>query len=409
MTPVSTPHVAYVVKRYPRFSETFIVNEILAHEAAGARISIFSLRPPVDSHFQSEISRVRAPVEYLPGARSVRSKVFWRTLQSVVARFPETDRILDECRAEDVTTVYQALELALAIQREGIDHLHAHFATSATSVARLAARFAGVGYTFTAHAKDIFHESVGEEDLRAKLASAAAVVTVSDFNVSDLRRRFGDAADRVRRIYNGLDLQEFPFHPGGRRTRQILAVGRLVEKKGFSVLIDACALLRDRGEDFQCRIIGGGEQEERLRRRVAERGLQEQVELPGLLPRTDVIREMRNAAVVAAPCVEGLDGNRDGLPTVLLEAMALGAPCVSTAVTGIPELVEDGIAGLLIPQRDAGALANALLRILKHPELGRSLAVRARRRIEADFDIQRNAAHLRRLFHSETQVATHAA
>lgn len=409
MTPVSTKHVAYIVKRYPRFSETFIVNEILAHEAAGSRISIFALRPPVDSHFQSEISRVRAPVEYLPGARSVRSKVFWRTLHRVLEQFPGSGGLLEECGGADVKILYQAMELALAIRREGIDHLHAHFATSATSVARLAARIAGVDYTFTAHAKDIFHDSVEEEDLRTKLSDAATVVTVSDFNVADLRRRFGGAADRVQRIYNGLDLQEFPFHSGGRRTRRIVAVGRLVEKKGFPVLIDACALLRDQGEDFQCQIIGGGDQEDRLRRRIQEKRLQEQVELTGLLPRKKVIGALRNAAVVAAPCVEGSDGNRDGLPTVLLEAMALGAPCVSTGVTGIPELVEDGSTGLLVPQGDAHALAGALLRILNHPELGRSVAVRARRRIEADFDIHKNAAHLRRLFRSDAQVATHAA
>ena len=409
MTPVSAKHVAYVVKRYPRFSETFIVNEILAHEAAGARVSIFALRPPVDAHFQSEISRVRAPVEYLPGACSVRSVAFWQTLRRVMERFPGAGRALEECGEEDVKILYQGMELALAIDRAGIDHLHAHFATSATSVARLAARFAGVDYTFTAHAKDIFHESVKEEDLRAKLSDAAAVVTVSDFNVADLRRRFGEAAAGVRRIYNGLDLQEFPFHPQGRQNRRIVAVGRLVEKKGFFDLIDACALLRDRGEDFRCRIIGGGDQEESLRRRIEAKGLQDQVELPGLLPRKEVIRELRTASVVAAPCVEGRDGNRDGLPTVLLEAMALGAPCISTRVTGIPELVEDETTGLLLPPGEPRALADALLRILESPELGRTLALTARRRIEADFDIHRNAAHLRRLFRPDAGMATHAA
>lgn len=403
------PHVAYVVKRYPRFSETFIVNEILAHEAAGVRVTIFSLRPGTDTHFQDVVSRVRAPVHYLPHGH-IRADDFWSTLKQTMRTFPGGAQVLGQTREPTSIMVHQAMALALEVQRRGIHHLHAHFATSATSVAALAARLAGIDYSFTAHAKDIFHQEVDEEELGRKLAGARTVVTVSDYNVEDLRRRFGRDAERVRRIYNGLDLSEFPFEPCPGTPGRIVAAGRLVEKKGFDVLIDACALLRDRGVALECRIVGGGEDEEQLRRRINALDLQGVVHMTGPLPRGDVIREMRRASVFAAPCVEGSDGNRDGLPTVLLEAMALGIPCISTRVTGIPELVQDGVTGLLLDPRDTEGLADAIQQLLPSPPEAARLVHGARRRIEEDFDIHRNAARIREIFFGEAaEVGTHAA
>src|SRR5206468_2033960 len=175
------PKFAYVVKRYPRFSETFIVNEILAHEAAGCDLEIFSLRPPEDTHFQDAISHVRSPVTYLR-AEGLKASDFWQAASAL----PEFR--FDVARGEDVRDVYQAVLLAGAIQRNEIRHLHAHFATSATTVARLASLFTGVPYTFTAHAKDIFHQDTQPDDLRRKIHDAADVVTVSDFNVRHLQK-----------------------------------------------------------------------------------------------------------------------------------------------------------------------------------------------------------------------------
>jgi colanic acid/amylovoran biosynthesis glycosyltransferase len=410
MTPPSSSlHVGYVVKRYPRFSETFIVNEILAHEAAGTRVSIFSLRPPVDPRFQGDLAHVRAPVTYLAGARSVRARDLWRNQQRAFRDLPGSMARLKAFAGEEVTVVGQALELALRVRAEGIDHLHAHFATSPASVTRVAARLAGIGYTFTAHAKDIFHESVDPDDLERKLRGARGVVTVSDFNVADLARRFPAARGRLRRIYNGLDLATFPFHEGPRQSREIVAVGRLVEKKGFEVLVDACAQLEAQGTRFTCTIIGGGELEVELGRRIRARGLDDRVHLAGPLPRNEVMKALARGQVLAAPCVEGSDGNRDGLPTVLLEGMALGIPCVSTPVTGIPELVRHGDTGLLAETGSAMSLADALTRLLEHPEEGAEMGRRARRKIESDFDIHRNTATLRELFREASEEAIHAA
>jgi colanic acid/amylovoran biosynthesis glycosyltransferase len=389
--------VGYVVKRYPRYSETFVVNEILAHEATGMEIEIFSVLPPEDGHFQDAISRVRAPVTYLP-SKGLKVAEFWSALEQAGETLPDGWLSLEAARGEDVRYVYQAVVLAREARLRAISHLHAHFATAATTVARLAARFAGLPYTFTAHAKDIFHESVRPADLRRKLADAAVAVTVSDYNLAYLRESYGSAARRVRRIYNGLDLERFPYRSPRERAPRIVGVGRLVEKKGFVDLIDACAILADEGRKFTCRIVGAGEQEVELRVQIARLGLEDRVELLGPRPQSELVRLVQDAAVLAAPCVVGADGNRDGMPTVLLEAMALGTPCVSTDVTGIPEAIRDGETGLMVSQRDPAALAAAIGRLLEEPNLRDRLADRARRLVEAEFDVNRNAAQLREMF-----------
>jgi colanic acid/amylovoran biosynthesis glycosyltransferase len=388
--------IGYVVKRFPRYSETFVVTEVLAHEAAGWDVEIFSLRPPNDTHFQDLLARVRAPVRYLP-SEGTRPVDFWAALQEAGRVVPGAWAALESARDAPAGDVYQALLLALEVRRRGIEHLHAHFATVAADVARLAAGLADVPFSFTAHAKDIFHETVRPDDLRRKLEAAAAVVTVSDFNAAYLRATFGAAAARVRRVYNGLELDRFPYAEPRARGRRVVAVGRLVEKKGFEVLIEAAALLSARGVDFTVDLIGGGELEQPLQRRVGELGLGGRVRLRGPRPQAEIVRAVSEAAAFAAPCVVGRDGNRDGLPTTLLEAMAVGTPCVSTHVTGIPELVRDGETGLLVPQNDAAALATALERLLEDPALRVSLAARARRRIEEDFDARRNSGRLRQI------------
>jgi glycosyltransferase involved in cell wall biosynthesis len=382
---------------YPRLSETFILTEILALEAAGQPLEIFSLRPPTDGRFHAELAEVRAPVTYLPGP-SGKARDVWAELARTDARFGHPDRVMPELTASPVDEAMQAMALAREVADRGIARLHAHFATSATAVARLAALIAGVPYTFTAHAKDIFHRDVDPDDLRSKLRDAEAVVTVSDYNVAYLRGAFGRDAATVRRIYNGLDLSRHTFEPPSGRSRLIAAVGRLVEKKGFADLIDACGVLAARGVDFRCVVVGGGPEEAALRERIAGHGLTGHVELLGRLPQSEVLAVLRSAAVFAAPCVVGTDGNRDGLPTVLLEAMAAGTPCVSTDVTGIPEILDDRETGLLVGQHDPAGLAAALGALLADPDLQRRLAGAARQRIERDFDVREQAARLRALF-----------
>ncbi|KCZ73404.1 glycosyltransferase [Candidatus Methanoperedens nitroreducens] len=401
--PGETMRVGYVLKRYPRYSETFIVNEILAHEAAGLEIEIFALRPINDTHFQDAIARVKAPVNYIPAAVP-KSSDFWAELSGAGRATPDIWTALRTAQDEAVLDIYQAALLAREVRLRGICHLHAHFASVATSVTRLAARFAGIPYTFTAHAKDIFHENVNPENMQRKLNDASAVITVSDYNLKYLHAIYGPSAQHVQRVYNGLDIDRFPYKAPDRRKMRIISVGRLVEKKGFNDLIEACAILADRGCAFGCHIIGTGPLEAELSAQIERLGLQSYIELAGLLPRDELIEAVQDAAVFAAPCIIGRDADRDGLPTVLLEAMALGTPCVSTDVTGIPEVLYDGKTGLMVSQHNPAELAAALERLLSDPALRVQLAAKARQLIEAKFDININSAFIRDIFQSTRQI-----
>lgn len=390
------PRIAYVLKMYPRFSQTFVLNELLAHQAAGRCVDIFSLRLPNDSRFHEAVSRVQSRVIRI-AQHSGKSKNFLDALRRTAAALPATWQVIEENPEIDVSDLEQAMELAFEAHRLGVDHLHAHFGTVATTTARLAARMAGITYSFTAHAKDIYHESVVDEVLRAKLADAAAVVTVSRYNLEYLKRKFGEAADRVVHINNGLDLEEFPFCEPAERPPLILAVGRLVEKKGFDILVRACARIRDLGRDFHCEIAGAGALADDLNALVHALDLDSQVCLAGPQPQEIIRQKLHQASVVAAPCVVAGDQDRDGLPTILVEAMAMGTPCVATDVTGIPEILFDGETGLQVPQRDEQALAKACIYMLDHTAERVQMARKARELVEREFEIKTNAHRIRQL------------
>lgn len=395
--PRPAQRVGYVLKRYPRFSETFVVNEILAHEAAGLELDIFALRPTVDTHFQHAVGDVRAAVTYLP-CSGLRAAQLWEEIASYGQANPRLWTALQQSSGYDALEIFQGIQLAREVEARGIEHLHAHFATSATAVARMASLLTGVPYTLTAHAKDIFHESVDEGQLKQKLADAVAVVTVSNFNVTDLSRRFPQHAKNVRRVYNGLPLAQYPYRDPRGRKHKIVAVGRLVEKKGFSDLISACSKLQEAGLRIDCEIIGEGDCASDLQAQICELNLQHSVLLLGPLPHREVHRAIQEAALFVAPCITASTGDRDGLPTVILEAMALGTPCISTDVTGITEVVRHLETGVIVAERNPELLAEAIRTLLADDSLGVELARSARRLIQDQFDSYRNSGHLREIF-----------
>lgn len=398
---------AYVLKVYPRFSQTFVVNEILAHEEAGVSLDIISLRLSDDVRFHESLARVQSRVRQINRPTGKAASLL-NQLHRAEKLMPGASKVVADNPEVIASDMEQALALAQVIHTRGLRHLHAHFGTVATTTSRLAAKMAGITYSFTAHAKDIFHESVDENVLRKKLADAAAVVTVSDYNLKYLKDKYGDAASKVVHINNGLPLDEFAYSEPDQREPLIFAVGRLVEKKGFAVLIQACGELKSRGRKFRCEIAGGGVLSNTLSSLVSELGLDEHVSLLGPLPQGQVREKLHQAAVLAAPCVVAADQDRDGLPTILLEAMAMGTPCISTDVTGIPEILKDGHTGLSVAQNDASALATACERLLDDAELRIQLAVNARALIEKQFDIRQNAASIRTLIRSiDSQAPGH--
>jgi glycosyltransferase involved in cell wall biosynthesis len=353
--------VGYVLEGFPRPSETFVVTEILAREAYGESIVVFRLRAPEGNDPHGRAARVTAPIVDVPG---------------------------DSDDAQGAALA----DIALA---RGVTHLHAHFANTATTVARLASRKSGIGYSFTAHAMDIFSPVARPDDLAAKIRDASFVVTVSDYNLAFLRRIAPDAP-RLSRLYNGLDLERFPFAPrpfAGAPAR-VLGVGRLVEKKGFRHLIDAVAVLREHGEDVTLDIVGSGALEADLGQRIAASGHADVMRLLGARPQHDVAALLQKADVFVAPSVVASDGDADGLPTVLLEAMATGVPTVATAVTGIPEIVRTGETGMLVPPADPPALADAIAATISTGFPRSSVVASARNLVEREFDARRQALSL---------------
>ena len=394
---------AYVVKVYPRFSETFVVTEILSREAAGEDLTIFALRPTTDARFHPELAAVRAPVVHL--GKPTKLTDGWAGLAAAQEQLPDfAERfasILPFLARIDATDALQGIDLAIAVHRRGIGHLHAHFASVAARVAYVASVLADVTFSVTTHAKDIFHADVDADLLGEVLGAASTVVAISRYNQGYLEDRYPEIADRVRLVRNGIDVDKFGYRapsPVG-ATLRVAAVGRLVEKKGFDVLIDATALARDRGIPLEVRVAGDGELREDLEAQITAAGLEDTVSLLGPRGQDEIRDLLRWADVLVAPCVVGRDGNADGLPTVLLEAMAMGVPCVSTSVTGIPEAIHPAspqgpATGLLLPPGDAEAVATSL-QDLARPDFPRAEISRAARQlVETEFDSRVQARRL---------------
>ena len=277
--------VAYVLKMYPRFSETFVLSELLELERQGLHVRVFSLKKPDDGVFHAEVARLRAKVTYLPDSAVLDPGRYVEAHRGLFGGDPRRYRsalaaALKRRRMASLKHFLQAGYIAPFIRREGIGHLHAHFATGATSVALNLHRLTGIGYSFTAHAKDIFRDAVDRDELATKLRSARFAVTVSEYNRRHLQRLAAES--RIVRIYNGLDLDRFSPNGGAREDPPlVLAVGRLVEKKGFADLVRACGILRRDGVRLRCRIVGKGELEGELRSLVKELGVAGIVELRG--------------------------------------------------------------------------------------------------------------------------------
>ena len=403
--------IAYVLKMYPRFSETFILAEILELERRGRELRIVSLKKPDDGRFHEDLARVVAGVDYVPEHVQDAPVAFASAHLRAVRRHPGRYAAVLLLAARHVPHTWKALLraplVAEAVARAGCSRMHAHFASLPAVTAMLASVLAGLPFSFTAHAKDIFQERRSARLLRTLIRRADRVVTVSDFNVRTLAAFAGTSIlpDRIVRIYNGVDLDAFApatassHGPDPEQAPLVLAVGRLVEKKGFGDLVSACALLLEARVRFRCLIVGKGPLEARLRGQIARAGLQGVVVLSGPRSRGQVAALLKHAAVLAVPCVVGSDGNRDGLPTVIPEAMAAGVPVVATRVTGIPEAVEDGLTGFLAEPGRPQELAEAISRVLSDPELARAMGAAGRARAEARFDLRRNVAELDEIVH----------
>jgi glycosyltransferase involved in cell wall biosynthesis len=376
------PVIGYLLKKFPRLSETFILNEILQQEALGADVVILSRKTPDDEPKHPALDGLHAPIEVLPSTTGLDP---WSIL---FAEGPEGTELLERLGpiVRDLgpyghprfgKLVAEALYLCGLVRELGINHIHTHFATDSAVVAHLLHRLGGPTYSITAHAKDIYRSTINPEFLSRMVAGSEFTTTVCQANLEHLQTFLdADAQPKLRKLFNGINLTEFLPPEEPRQEDVILSVGRLVEKKGFDVLIRAMVGIARQRPQVQCVIVGDGEERENLEALIGELDIGSHVQLTGALHQGHVQAHMQSATVFALPCRIGEDGNRDALPTVLLEALATGLPCVSTPVTGIPEILDHGKAGRIVPIDDVEQLQADLLELLGDADQ-RSMIARA--------------------------------
>jgi colanic acid/amylovoran biosynthesis glycosyltransferase len=393
--------VGYVLRKFPVLSETFVLNEILALEARGLDVHVFTLAPSRDPRFHEGVGRLKATIHHVPGATELGTLFSHARKQARRSRkrfYRQLLRAAATGRPEQLWRFLQASYVADRARRAGVRHLHAHFANYPATVAHHASKMLGIPFSFTAHAYDMFRDADLPGIVR-KMKDARFTITISEFNADFLRGLANGHAPRIELVRNGIDMTRFA--PPARRPDglfTIVAVARLVEKKGLPLLIEACRNLRDRGWAFRCEIIGKGAQKPILDELVRQWGLQDRITMAGALAQHEILERYHRAHVLVLPCIVGKDGNRDGLPVSIVEALACGVPVISTPVTGIPEVVRDGVNGLLVPERDAQALTDAIEKIMRDPELSQRLPSAARASVLDEFDEAKTAARLFSLF-----------
>lgn len=401
---MSGPPLAVVVKGWPRLSETFIAQELVALEEAGLSFEIWSLRHPTDAKTHPLHDRLKAPVRYLPEYLRDEPRRVARAM-GVAAELPGFEAAAETYAADlardDTPNRRRRWGQACVLAAEagpGLRGLYAHFLHTPSSVARYAAVMRGLPWSFSAHAKDIWTSP--EWELREKLGGpqgAAFGATCTRFGAEHLRHLAEDDA-RIDLVYHGLDLTRFPEAPE-RPLRDrgapfgLLSVGRLVEKKGFDRLIEALALLPE-GLDWHWTHIGGGALGAEMRALAEARGVAGRITWRGACDQPEVIAEMRRADLFVLPSRVASDGDRDGLPNVLMEAASQKLPILSTPVSAIPEFIEEGRQGLLVEDSPA-RLAEAMARLADDPALAQTLAEAAHARLRAEFLMAPGIARLR--------------
>jgi len=404
--------VAYIVSRFPKITETFVLYEMLAVEQRGVQVELYPLlrerttvmhpeaKPFVKrAHFQPFISWpiLRSHLYFL----RKKPRAYLNTLGTALRATLGSFRFFTGILGIFPKTVY----FAHLMKDQGIDHVHAHFASHPAAAAFIIHRLTSIPYSFTAHGSDLHRD---RHMLREKVAEAAFVIPISNYNKEMIIEECGQQVeDKVIVIHCGVDTQVFQPCPEKAQHRQstspfnILCIGTLHEVKGQTYLIEACRLLHERGVDFGCHFVGDGPDMATLTKQVTRLGLTERICFHGRRTREDIAEMLQKADVLVAPSVPTKNGRREGIPVVLMEAMASGVPVIASSISGIPELVKDGHSGLLTPPHDAQLLADAIERLYHDPALQQHLRTAGREKVVHEFDLYTSAAELVQIFGKE--------
>jgi glycosyltransferase involved in cell wall biosynthesis len=397
--PRSTKGLIYVLGTYPLLTTTFIDREIRTLRGWGVSVQVVAVRrPPADVPLSGDQQELQRDVRYLLPVRWVDlilSHLYFllrcpRRLARTFAYLITRPHPSLWARVKTILHFGEGVYAAYLVRDLSFRELHAHFADRAATIALVASRLLGTPYSLSIHAaRDIYVDPVL---LREKVVQARHVVTCTAHNKSHVASIVGrDGGDAITHVRHGLDLSAFPIGKDcSSGPPVILSVGQLKPRKGLAQLIRACAMLRDRGYRFRCKIVGRGPQYAQLETLIGGLALADTVDLCGALPHEDVVREYRQATVFVLPCIQTGEGDVDGIPNVLAEAMALQVPVVSTGLPAIRELVSDGVNGLLVPPSDEASLGDAIARLLDRPDLRTRLGEQGRRTVLDTFQLEPN-------------------
>ncbi|MFY8217211.1 MAG: glycosyltransferase family 4 protein [Chthoniobacterales bacterium] len=391
----STPGLAYLFERFPSFTQTFCFREVLELRKQGVQARVFSIRKPDDEPDQDYPAELAGATRHLPSGYEefLAQPRYRRQARRGLKLLRQTWGDESEKRR-----VYEALWLIPQLRAAGVQHVHVHFAGIAARTAYWLKRLGGITYSFTAHANDIFCDEPHDR-LAMLISESKFVVTVSDFSLEFLRTHFPAHHAKMHRVYNGIHLERFSQSHPNPQLPLVLAVGRYIEKKGFSDLIAALEPLRD--QSFECKIVGQGPLEDQLRSAIVNAGLNDKVELTGPMPESEVSALLACTSIFALPCVNASDGGKDNLPTVIMEAMAASVPVISTRVAGIPEMVIDSETGYLIPEHSPKRLTERLKELIQSPDRAASMGQYGRLLCESKFATSVTTNQLRELFQSQ--------
>lgn len=399
--PGGRPKVAYIMSRFPKLSETFVLTEMAELDAMGVEVEVFPLlreRQPVShpeaerwtrkARFQPFLSLpiLRANLHFLARAPRAYLGVLVEVLRGT---FGSPNFFLGA-----LGIFPKSVRFAFEMQQLGIDHVHAHFANHPAVAALIVRRLTGIPFSFTAHGSDLHKD---RRMLAAKVAAAEFAVTVSDFNREVMVEECGERSrSKIHVVHCGVDLDFFSPSEGPRDRAgfEIVCVASFEEVKGHRFLIDACRILRDREVAFRCHLIGDGPLRQDVAMQIDGANLGDQVVVHGGLPRAQVAARLASADAAVLASHPTREGKREGIPVALMEAMASALPVVATAITGIPELVEDGVTGILVPSGDPAPLANALHRLAADPALGIQMGRAGRAKVEREFSLHGTAERL---------------
>jgi colanic acid/amylovoran biosynthesis glycosyltransferase len=387
--------LAYLFERFPAFTKTFCAREIAELYRQNHRIPVFSIRRPNDER-PLNIPLDDVAIHYFPDSNSPFFKIPTRWAARRFSDYWDKER-----DSRDKHRFFEAIYLGSRLNRLGVEHLHVHFAGMAARTAWWVKKLFGIPYSFTGHANDIFVEKPDQRvPLKSLVAEARFVVSVSDYGVGYLKSLFPFAANKIYRVYNGLNLDQFSPAEAEALPLRIISVGRLIPKKGYAELVEACGLLQKQGLDFRCTIVGGGPEHLPLRQLIEARGLNKVVELVGSRSQTEIVELLAQSQIFVFPARQDEAGDRDNLPTVLIEAMASRLPIVASRLAGIPEIIADQINGILVPQQAPETLASAIRSLLVDPRKRKSLGASGFETAREKFNLEATVQELIRIFES---------